>query len=77
MSEHSIPEMTAGELRAISRELSDYVELHPGESDARSLAIRCGEIAALLEASSAYEALRATEPDYERIEDRVLRRAAI
>jgi hypothetical protein len=69
MSEHSIPEMTAGELRAISRKLSDYVELHPGQSDARSLAIRCGEIAALLEAPSAYEAL----PGSEGIEDRVLR----
>ena len=70
MSEHSIPEMTAGELRAISRELSDYVELHPCESDAQSLAIRCGEIAAFLEASSA---LRVTEPGSEGIEDRVLR----
>ena len=70
MSEHSIPEMTAGELRAISRKLSDYVELHPGESDARSLAIRCGEIAAFLEAPSA---LRVTQPGYEGIEDRVLR----
>jgi hypothetical protein len=73
MSEHSIPEMTAGELRAISRKLTDYVALHPRESDARSLAIRCGEIAALLEASSAYEALRATEQGSEGIEDRVLR----
>ena len=62
MSEHSIPEMTADELRAISRKLSNYVELHPGESDARSLAIRCGEIAALLEAPSA---LRVTEPGSE------------
>jgi hypothetical protein len=70
MSEHSIPEMTAVELRAISRKLSDYVELHPNESDARSLAIRCGEIAALLEAPSA---LRAAEPGSEGIEDRVLR----
>ncbi len=70
MSEHSIPEMTAGELRAISRKLSDYVELHPGQSDARSLAIRCGEIAALLEAPSA---LRVTELGSEGIEDRVLR----
>jgi hypothetical protein len=70
MSEHSIPEMTAGELRAISRKLSDYVELHPGESDARSLAIRCGEIAAFLEAPSA---LRVTQPGSEGIEDRVLR----
>jgi hypothetical protein len=73
MSEQSITEMTADELRAISRKLSTYVELHPGESDARSLAIRCGEIAAVLEAPSAYRALRVTEPGSEGIEDRVLR----
>jgi hypothetical protein len=73
MRDHSIPEMTAGELRAISRKLTDYVALRPGESDARSLAMRCGEIAALLEVSSAHKALRATEPDSEGIEDRMLR----
>ena len=71
MSEHSIPEMTADELRAISRNLRNYAELHAGESDARSLAMRCGEIAAVLEAPS--DQLRATEPGSERIEDRVLR----
>jgi hypothetical protein len=32
MGEHSIPEITAGELRAISRKLTDYVALHPGEA---------------------------------------------
>ena len=52
MSERQIPEMTADELRAISRKLTNYVDLRPSESDARSLAIRCGEIAALLEAQS-------------------------
>ena len=31
MSETSTPEMTAEELRAIARELSAYVELHPDE----------------------------------------------
>jgi hypothetical protein len=66
MSEHSNPEMTAGELRAISRKLSDYVELHPDES-ARSLANRCGEIAVLLEAPSA---LRVTDTGSEGIEDK-------
>jgi hypothetical protein len=45
-----MPEMTADELRAIARELNAYVELHPGKREARSLAIRCGEIAALLAA---------------------------
>ena len=54
MSERQIPEMTADELRAISRKLTNYVDLRPSESDARSLAIRCGEIAALLEAQSAH-----------------------
>ena len=70
MSERQIPEMTADELRAISRKLTNYVDLRPSESDARSLAIRCGEIAALLEAPSA---LQVTQPDSEGIEDRVLR----
>jgi hypothetical protein len=36
MGEHSIPEITASELRAISRKLTDFVALHPGESDARN-----------------------------------------
>jgi hypothetical protein len=76
MSEQLIPEMTADELRAISRKLSAYVELHPGDSDARSLAIRCGEIAALLEAPSDYHAMRMTDPGSEGIEDRVLRIAS-
>jgi transposase len=48
-------------IRAISRKLSNYVDLRPGERDARTLAIRCGEIAALLEAPSA---LRVTELDF-------------
>jgi hypothetical protein len=55
MSEQSIPEITAEELRAISRKLNTYVELHPDERDARSLAIRCGEIAALLETPEGLE----------------------
>ena len=48
-----MPEMTADELRAIARELNAYVELHPGKREARSLGIRCGEIAELLAAPSA------------------------
>ena len=47
--------MTADELRAISRKLSAYLELHPDDKDAGSMADRCGEIAALLEATSAYQ----------------------
>ena len=64
-----MPEMTADELRAIARELNAYVELHPGKREARSLAIRCGEIAALLAEPSAPR----QEPGSEGIEDRVLR----
>ena len=65
-----MPEMTADELRAIARELNAYVKLHPGKHEARSLAIRCGEFAALLAAPSAP---RLIEPGSEGIEDRVLR----
>ena len=65
-----MPEMTAGELQAIARELNSYAKLHPGKHEARSLAIRCGEIAALLAAPSAP---RVIEPGFEGIEDRVLR----
>jgi len=69
--------MTAHELRAISRKLSTYVELHPDDKDARSLADRCGEIAALLEASTAHQRLRpraSSGPGG--LEDRVLRIAS-
>ena len=76
MSERSIPEMTADELRAISRKLSTYVELHPDDRDARSMANRCGEIAALLEAPSADKRLGATDPSSDGFEDRVLRIAS-
>jgi hypothetical protein len=34
--------MTADELRAISRKLSAYLELHPNDKDARSMADRWG-----------------------------------
>jgi hypothetical protein len=53
--------MNAAELRAISRKLSTYLELHPDDKDARLIADRCGEIAALLEASSAYRECRLPE----------------
>ena len=76
MSEQLISEMTAEELRAISRKLNTYVELRPHDRDARSLALRCKEIAALLEAPSAYHRLRMTGPGPEGLEDRVLRIAS-
>jgi hypothetical protein len=75
MSERSIPEMTADELRAISRKLSTYVELHPDDRDARSMANRCGEIASLLETPSTDQRLR-TDPGSDGFEDRVLRIAS-
>jgi hypothetical protein len=68
--------MTANELRAISRKLSTYLELHPDDKDARSMADRCGEIAALLEATSAYQRLRPRNLRSWSLEDRVLRIAS-
>jgi hypothetical protein len=69
--------MTADELRAISRKLSTYGELDPSDKDARSMADRCGEIAALLEASSAYQRLRPRRSAGSGgLEDRVLRIAS-
>ena len=65
-----MPEMTADEIQAIARELNAYVELHPSKREARALAIRCSEIAALVAAPSAP---RLIEPSLEGIEDRVLR----
>jgi hypothetical protein len=76
MSEQPIPDMTADELRAISRKLSTYAELRPDDKDARTMADRCEEIAASLEASSAYLRLRATDPGIDDLEDRVLRIAS-
>jgi hypothetical protein len=76
MDEQLVPEISADELRAISLKLGTYVELHPDERDARSLAIRCAEIAAMLEAPSASPRLRATDGGPEGIEDRVLRIAS-
>jgi hypothetical protein len=64
-SEHSMPEMTAEELRAIARELNAYVKLYPGKHEARSLAIRCGEFAELLAPPTA---TRLIEPGSEGIE---------
>jgi hypothetical protein len=58
MSEQLGLQMTADELRAISRKLIRYVELHPDERNARSLAIRCGEIAAMLESPPLYNGVR-------------------
>jgi hypothetical protein len=68
-----IPEMTAVELREILRKLSIYADLRPNERDARSLAIRCGQIAALVETASADCRGRITEPGLERFDDSVLR----
>jgi hypothetical protein len=71
-------DMTADELRAISRKLSAFVDLHPDDEDARSLADRCGDTAALLEASLAYQRRRARRFPLASggLEDRVLRIAS-
>lgn len=76
MSQPPIPDMTANELRAMSRRLRTYVELHPHDKEARSMADRCEQIAASLEVSSAYQRLRATGPGSNGLEDRVLRIAS-
>jgi hypothetical protein len=68
--------MITDELRAIERKLIRFVELHPAEPDARSLAIRCGEIAAMLEAPPLNNGVRVTDPGPEGLEDRVLRIAS-
>jgi hypothetical protein len=73
---HRILDMTADELRAISRKLRTHLALHPDDKDARSIADRCGEIAALLEASAANQCLRAREPGSGSLEDRILRIAS-
>jgi hypothetical protein len=65
--------MTAEELRAISLKLSTYIELHPDDKETRTMAVRCAEIAAFLEASSAYQRLRPGDPDPGGLEDRLLR----
>jgi len=74
--DYETKDMTANELRAISRKLSTYLELHPDDKDARSMADRCGEIAALLEATSAYQRLRPRNLRSWSLEDRVLRIAS-
>ena len=76
MSQQPTPDMTANELRAMSRKLRTYVELHPDDKEARSMADRCEQIAALLEVSSAHQRLRATDPGSNGLEDRVLRIAS-
>jgi len=76
MSQQPTPDMTANELRAMSRKLRTYVELHPDDKEARSMADRCEQIAALLEVSSAYQRLQATDPGSDGLEDRVLRIAS-
>jgi hypothetical protein len=50
MSEQPILDMTATELRAMSRKLSTYAELHPEDEETRLMAERCGHIDASLEA---------------------------
>jgi hypothetical protein len=76
LASEGILDMTADELRAISLKLSTYLELHPDDKDTRSMADQCAEIAAFLEASSAYQRLRPRDPDHGGLEDRLLRIAS-
>ena len=73
MSEQQIPDTTGTELRAISRKLSTYLELHPEDEEARLMAERCGQIAASLEG---YQRLRVTDRCSDTLEERVLRVAS-
>jgi hypothetical protein len=73
MSAQPILDMTATELRAMSRKLST---LHPVDEEARLMAERCGQIAASLEAQSPYQRLRVIDPRSDPLEDRVLRVAS-
>jgi hypothetical protein len=76
MSEQPILDMTATELRAMSRKLSTYAELHPEDEETRLMAERCGHIAASLEAQSLYQRLLVADPRSDALEDRVLRVAS-
>ena len=76
MSEQPILEMTAAELRVMSRKLTTYLQLHPDDEEARFMAGRCGQIAASLEAQSPHQQLRVTDPRSDPLEDRVLRVAS-
>lgn len=49
----TIPDMTADELRHISRKLSTYADIYTGDKEARRMSRRCWEIAALLDAANA------------------------
>jgi hypothetical protein len=76
MSDQLVLHLTADELRMISRKLTAYAAFYPGERDARSLAVRCGEIAAMLKTPSPHNAVRVTDREPEGLEDRVLRIAS-
>ena len=49
MAEDGIEEMTADELRGIARKLETYQHIYPGDKEGRAMAIRCREVALLLE----------------------------
>jgi hypothetical protein len=73
MSQKPFLEITADELRAMSRKLSVYVELRPDDLEARPIAERCQKLVLMLEESSAKNTVGAAETDFEGVEDRVLR----
>jgi hypothetical protein len=48
-----ITDMTADELRHISRKLTTFADIYTGDKEARRMARRCWEVAALLDAANA------------------------
>jgi len=48
---HEIADMTSEELRHISRKLTTYADIYIGDKEARQMARRCWDVAALLDAA--------------------------
>ncbi len=47
-----VADMTADELRHISRKLTTYADIYTGDKEARQMARRCHEVAGLLDAAN-------------------------
>jgi hypothetical protein len=57
-----MPDMTADELRHISRKLATYADIYTGDKEARRMSRRCWDVAALLDAAIAARTSGETEP---------------
>lgn len=66
MTERQVEDMTADELRGIARKLTTYARIYTGDKEARKMALRCSEVADLLDAANAAhvcgEQTRETKP---------------